>query len=125
MERQGEAQAAKEIMSRASLWVSFLLSYCSFFITCLSKLVISKIQVKLIYLAENKRLEMSEATIIKMALWEASLWPFIWTAIAVGICTAIEFGERAYRYKRLRAGKHAGTYGFYPPGEEKKEEVKQ
>ncbi len=57
---------------------------------------------------------MAEATIIRMVLWEASIWAYVAMATALGICTAIEFAERAYRYKRLREKKFTGTYGFYP-----------
>jgi len=58
---------------------------------------------------------MVEATIIRMVLWEASIWAYVAVAVSLGIVSAIEFAERGYRYKRLREGKFAGTYGFYPP----------
>ena len=37
---------------------------------------------------------------------------FVATAVALGITIAILFSERAYRYRRLKEGKHAGTLGF-------------
>jgi hypothetical protein len=43
---------------------------------------------------------------------EAGLAIFIATAVVLGIITAIQFGERSYRYRRLAEKKHAGTYGF-------------
>jgi hypothetical protein len=43
---------------------------------------------------------------------EADIAIFIGTAVALAIVTAIQFGERAYRYRRLEEKKHAGTYGF-------------
>jgi hypothetical protein len=33
-------------------------------------------------------------------------------ASALAITVAIYFGERAYRYKRMKENKHVGTYGF-------------
>ncbi|MBI1828078.1 MAG: hypothetical protein HY223_09235 [Thaumarchaeota archaeon] len=33
-------------------------------------------------------------------------------ASALAITIAIYFGERAYRYKRMKENKHVGTYGF-------------
>ena len=47
---------------------------------------------------------------------------FIASAISLAIVTAIQFGERGYRYKRLAEKKHAGTYGFkYESSAEAKE----
>jgi len=43
---------------------------------------------------------------------EAGIDIFIATAVALGITIAIYFGERAYRYKMIKKGKPAGTYGF-------------
>ncbi|GBC72731.1 hypothetical protein HRbin04_00122 [archaeon HR04] len=43
---------------------------------------------------------------------EAGIAIFIATMVALGIVTAIQFAERAYRYKRIAMGLHAGTYGF-------------
>jgi len=37
---------------------------------------------------------------------------YIATAVTTGITIAIYFAERAYRYKRIKENKHAGTYGF-------------
>jgi hypothetical protein len=54
---------------------------------------------------------------------EASIAIFIATAGALGIVTAIQFSERAYRYRRLNEKKHAGTMGFsYESSSEAKEE---
>ena len=43
---------------------------------------------------------------------EAGMDIFIATAATLAITIAIYFGERAYRYKRVKENKHAGTYGF-------------
>jgi hypothetical protein len=43
---------------------------------------------------------------------EAGMAIFVATAVALGITIAILFSERAYRYRRLKEGKHAGTLGF-------------
>ncbi len=43
---------------------------------------------------------------------EAGIAIFIATAVALAIVTAIQFAERAYRYKRINMGLYAGTYGF-------------
>jgi len=43
---------------------------------------------------------------------EAGMAIFIATAACLAIVTAIQFGERAYRLKRIKENKHAGTYGF-------------
>ena len=43
---------------------------------------------------------------------EADIAIYIATAAALGICTAIQFGERAIRYRRLKDKKYAGTMGF-------------
>jgi len=43
---------------------------------------------------------------------EAGIAIFIASAVSLAIVTAIEFGERGYRYRRLAEKKHAGTYGF-------------
>ena len=43
---------------------------------------------------------------------EADIAIFIATAVALGIVTAIQFSERAYRYKRIKEHKQAGTLGF-------------
>ena len=43
---------------------------------------------------------------------EVSAAIIIAAAVVLGIVTAIEFGERAYRYRRLAEKKSAGTYGF-------------
>jgi len=48
---------------------------------------------------------------------EADISIFIATAVALGITIAIYFGERSYRYKRIKEGKHAGTYGMTYEGE--------
>lgn len=37
---------------------------------------------------------------------------FIATAVSLAIVTAIQFGERAIRYKRIKERKTAGTMGF-------------
>ena len=37
---------------------------------------------------------------------------YIATAGALAMTIAIYFGERAYRYKRMKENKHVGTYGF-------------
>lgn len=37
---------------------------------------------------------------------------FIPTAVSLAIVTAIQFGERAIRYKRIKERKTAGTMGF-------------
>jgi hypothetical protein len=49
---------------------------------------------------------------------EAGLAIFIATAVVLGIVTAIQFGERGYRYRRLADKRHAGTYGFKYEGSE-------
>ena len=43
---------------------------------------------------------------------EAGIAIFIASAVSLAIVTAIQFGERAYRYRRIEEKKHAGTYGF-------------
>jgi hypothetical protein len=43
---------------------------------------------------------------------EAGIEIFIATAATLALTIAIYFGERAYRYKRVKENKHAGTYGF-------------
>ena len=43
---------------------------------------------------------------------EAGADIYIATASALAITIAIYFGERAYRYKRMKDNKHVGTYGF-------------
>lgn len=43
---------------------------------------------------------------------EAGIAIFIAAAISLAIVTAIQFGERGYRYRRLAEKKHAGTYGY-------------
>lgn len=43
---------------------------------------------------------------------EAGMAIFIASAISLAIVTAIQFGERGYRYRRIEEKKHAGTYGF-------------
>ncbi len=49
---------------------------------------------------------------------EAGIEIFIATAVFLGVTIVIYFAERAHRYKRIREGKHAGTYGMtYEPGE--------
>ena len=48
---------------------------------------------------------------------EADITIFIATAVSLGITIAIYFGERAYRYKRIKEGKHVGTYGMTFEGE--------
>lgn len=46
-------------------------------------------------------------------------WPiYAATAAALALTIAIYFGERAYRYKRMRENKHVGTYGFTYEGHE-------
>jgi hypothetical protein len=49
---------------------------------------------------------------------EAGIEIFIATAIVLGITIVIYFGERAHRYKRIREGKHVGTYGMTYEGSE-------
>jgi hypothetical protein len=54
---------------------------------------------------------------------EAGIEIFIAAAVALGIVTAIQFAERAYRYKRMREQKTAGTMGFeYEPTKKEKRE---
>ena len=48
---------------------------------------------------------------------EADITIVIATAVSLAITIAIYFGERAYRYKRIKEGKHAGTYGMQYEGE--------
>ncbi|VVC05903.1 Uncharacterised protein [uncultured archaeon] len=48
---------------------------------------------------------------------EADITIFVATAVCLGITIAIYFGERAYRYKRIKEGKHVGTYGMTYEGE--------
>jgi hypothetical protein len=49
---------------------------------------------------------------------EAGIEIFIATAVFLGVTIVIYFAERAHRYKRIREGKPAGTYGMtYEPGE--------
>jgi hypothetical protein len=50
---------------------------------------------------------------------EADIAIYIATAAALAICTAIQFGERAIRYRRLKEKKFAGTMGmeYQPSGE--------
>jgi hypothetical protein len=43
---------------------------------------------------------------------EAGVAILIASAVALAIVTAIQFGERGYRYRRLSEKKYAGTYGF-------------
>ncbi len=43
---------------------------------------------------------------------EAGMAIFMAAGVALAIVTAIQFGERGYRYRRLADKKHAGTYGF-------------
>jgi hypothetical protein len=43
---------------------------------------------------------------------EADIGIYIATAGALAITIAILFAERAYRYRRLKEKKHAGTMGF-------------
>ncbi len=43
---------------------------------------------------------------------EAGAEILIASAITLAIITAIQFGERGYRYRRLANKKYAGTYGF-------------
>lgn len=53
---------------------------------------------------------------------EAGMEILIASGISLAIVTAIQFGERAYRYRRLAEKKHAGTYGFkYESSAETKE----
>ncbi len=53
---------------------------------------------------------------------EAGMAILIASGIALAIVTAIQFGERGYRYRRLADNKHAGTYGFkYESSAEAKE----
>ena len=48
---------------------------------------------------------------------EAGIEIFIATAVFLGVTIVIYFAERAHRYKRIREGKPAGTYGMtYEPG---------
>ncbi len=56
---------------------------------------------------------------------EAGIAIFIAAAVALAIVTAIQFAERAYRYKRINMGLHAGTYGFtYESKRERSENVR-
>ncbi len=49
---------------------------------------------------------------------EAGINIFIAAAVFLAVTIAIYFGERAHRYKKLREGKPAGTYGMtYEPTE--------
>ena len=48
---------------------------------------------------------------------EADISIFIATGVALALTIAIYFGERAYRYKRIKEGKHVGTYGMKYEGE--------
>jgi len=48
---------------------------------------------------------------------EAGIEIFIATAVCLGMTIAIYFGERSYRYKRIKEGKPAGTYGMTFEGE--------
>jgi len=43
---------------------------------------------------------------------EAGINIFIATAVTLAMTIAIYFGERAYRYKLAKQGKHWGTYGM-------------
>jgi hypothetical protein len=43
---------------------------------------------------------------------EAGAEILIASAVTLAIVTAIQFGERGYRYRRLAEKKSAGTYGF-------------
>ena len=43
---------------------------------------------------------------------EADLAIYLATAGSLAITIAILFAERAYRYRRLKEKKHAGTMGF-------------
>ena len=53
---------------------------------------------------------------------EAGIEIFIASAVSLAIVTAIQFCERAYRYRRLAEKKYAGTYGFkYEASAETKE----
>jgi hypothetical protein len=45
---------------------------------------------------------------------EAGINIYIATAVFLGVTIVIYFGERAYRYKRLKQGKSVGTYGMKP-----------
>jgi hypothetical protein len=45
---------------------------------------------------------------------EAGIEIYIATAVFLGVTIVIYFGERAYRYKRLKQGKSVGTYGMKP-----------
>jgi hypothetical protein len=50
---------------------------------------------------------------------EAGIAIFTATVVSLAITIAILFGERTYRYRRLKEGKHAGTLGFqYEPSAE-------
>ena len=52
---------------------------------------------------------------------EADIAIFVATAVALGIVTAIQFSERAYRYRRIKEKKPAGTLGFeYEKKEDKR-----
>jgi hypothetical protein len=50
---------------------------------------------------------------------EADIAIYIATAVALAICTIIQFGERSIRYRRLKEQKYAGTMGmkYQPPGD--------
>jgi len=43
---------------------------------------------------------------------EAGINIFIAAAVFLGVTIVIYFAERAHRYKRIREGKPAGTYGM-------------
>jgi len=55
---------------------------------------------------------------ITLCMAEAGINIFIAAAVFLAVTIAIYFGERAHRYKKLREGKPAGTYGMtYEPTE--------
>lgn len=46
------------------------------------------------------------------AVAEAGWAIYVAAASTLAITIAIYFGERGYRYKRMKENKHVGTYGF-------------
>ncbi|MFZ0511156.1 MAG: hypothetical protein WAM14_06085 [Candidatus Nitrosopolaris sp.] len=57
---------------------------------------------------------------------EADLAIYIATAAALAICTAIQFGERAIRYRRIKEAKSAGTMGMeYQTSDETEQDRKR
>jgi hypothetical protein len=57
---------------------------------------------------------------------EADIAIYIATAVALAICTAIQFGERSIRYRRMKEQKSFAQMGmeYQPPGEPEQERKK-